>query len=83
MAGGRDSPGDSVTAKNILEGKLGEIADYIATGERNMQTFDKHAIELYQQGVLDGDEALRVASNPDAVSFGIRVAGAHGPAKAG
>jgi twitching motility protein PilT len=74
--------GDAVTAKNILEGKLGAIADYIGTGERGMQTFDKHAIELYEQGVLGGDEALRVATNPDAVSFGIRVSGAHDPAKA-
>jgi twitching motility protein PilT len=74
--------GDAVTAKDILEGKLGAIADYIATGERGMQTFDKHAIELYEQGVLGGDEALRVATNPDAVAFGIRVSGAHDPAKA-
>jgi twitching motility protein PilT len=74
--------GDSVTAKYILEGKLGAIADYIATSEGGMQTFDKHAIELHQQGILSDSEALRVASNPDAVSFGIRVTQAHDPAKA-
>jgi twitching motility protein PilT len=74
--------GDSVTAKYILEDKLGQIADYIATGERGMQTFDKHAIELHQQGILKDDEALRVATNPEAVAFGIRVAGAHSPEKA-
>jgi twitching motility protein PilT len=74
--------GDSVTAKYILEDKLGQIADYIATSERGMQTFDKHAIDLHQQGILNDDEALRVASNPEAVVFGIRVAGAHSPGKA-
>jgi twitching motility protein PilT len=75
--------GDAVTAKYILDGELGKIADYIATGERGMQTFDKHAIALHHQGVLSGDEALRVASNPDAVAFGIRITGAHDPANAG
>jgi twitching motility protein PilT len=66
----------------ILEDKLGQIADYIATGERGMQTFDKHAIDLHQQGILTDDEALRVATNPEAVAFGIRVAGAHDPTQA-
>ena len=47
--------GDSVTAKYILEGRIGDLADYVATGERGMQTFDKHALELYHQGVLSGN----------------------------
>jgi twitching motility protein PilT len=61
--------GDSVTGKHILEGKLSSLADYIATGENGMQTFDMHAVQLHHQGILSVPEALRVASNPDAVKF--------------
>ena len=69
--------GDSVTSKFILEDKLGEIADYIATGQRGMRTFDKDILELHKKGVLTEPEALRVATNRDAVAFGIRVADGH------
>lgn len=70
--------GDAVTSKFILEGKLGEIADYIATGQKGMRTFDKHILELHKSGILTEAEALRVATNRDAVAFGMRVA--DGPA---
>ena len=72
--------GDAVTSKFILEGKLGEIADYIATGQKGMQTFDTHILGLHKQGILAEAEALRVATNRDAVAFGMRVA--DGPGKA-
>lgn len=67
--------GDSVTAKYILEGKIRDLGDYIATGENKMQTFDMHAVELFRQGILTEAEALRVASNPDAVKLKMRSAG--------
>lgn len=66
--------GDAVAARFILEDKLGELADYIATGQKGMQTFDQHALALYKQKVLSEAEALRVATNRDAVAFGMRVA---------
>ena len=69
--------GDAVTAKFILENKLDEIADYIATGQKGMRTFDKDILELHKQGVLTETEALRVATNRDAVAFGMRVADGH------
>ena len=72
--------GDAVTSKFILDNKLGEIADYIATGQKGMQTFDKHLIALHKQGILAEAEALRVASNRDAVAFGMRIAEDHGNA---
>jgi twitching motility protein PilT len=68
--------GDAVTAKYILEGKTVDLADYIATGENKMQTFDMHAVELFRQGILSEAEALRVASNPDAVKLKMRAEGA-------
>ena len=67
--------GDSVTTKYILEGKITDLADYIATGENKMQTFDMHAVELFRQGILPEAEALRVASNPEAVKFKMRAEG--------
>ena len=73
--------GDSVTSKFILENKLGEIADYIATGQKGMRTFDKDLIDLHHRGVITEAEALRVATNRDAVAFGIRVADDHGATK--
>jgi twitching motility protein PilT len=69
--------GDSVTSKYILEGKLTNIAEYIATGENKMQTFDMHAVQLVHQGILSRPEALRVCSNPDAVQFKMWSGDAH------
>jgi twitching motility protein PilT len=72
--------GNAVTAKYILDGKIADLADYIATGENKMQTFDMHAVELFREGVLSESEALRVASNEDAVKFKMRSEGPHGKA---
>lgn len=72
--------GDSVTSRMILEDKLGELADYVATGQRGMRTFDKDVLDLFRRGVLAEPEALRVATNRDAVAFGMRVA-EHGPGR--
>jgi twitching motility protein PilT len=66
---------DSVTAKYILEGRIGDIADYIATGQRGMQTFDMHLLELYQKGVLSGTQALSVATNAEALALAMRSPG--------
>jgi twitching motility protein PilT len=67
--------GDSVTAKYILDDKIAGLADYMATGGNKMQTFDMHAVELFRQGILTEAEALRVASNQDAVKFKMRSEG--------
>ena len=68
--------GDAVTAKYVLESRFADLHEYINTGERGMQTFDKHVLELYHKGVLSGTQALRVATNPEAVSLGMRIANA-------
>jgi twitching motility protein PilT len=66
---------DSVTAKFILEDRIGEIADYVATGQRGMQTFDHHLLELYQQGIIGGTQALSVATNVEALALQMRAPG--------
>jgi twitching motility protein PilT len=64
--------GGGVTEKCILEGDLGELRKYIETGEAGMQSFDQHILGLYQEGCISGKEALRWASNPDALARGMR-----------
>ena len=67
--------GDSVVAKYILENRIADIADYIATGQRGMQTFDMHLLALYHQGLLGGTQALAVATNPEALALEMRMPG--------
>ncbi|MGP0064011.1 MAG: type IV pilus twitching motility protein PilT [Isosphaeraceae bacterium] len=64
--------GGPVTSKYILENRLGELSDYIATRELGMQRFDQHLIDLYNQKVISGTEAMRLATNPEAVALGLR-----------
>jgi twitching motility protein PilT len=63
---------DAVVSRYILEDRIGEIPDYIATGQRGMQTFDKHLVDLYHHGAISGTQALAAATNPEAVDFELR-----------
>ncbi len=64
--------GNPASKKLILENRLAELHDYMKTGETGMQTFDQHLLSLYQQEVISGTEALRWASNPEAVAMEMR-----------
>jgi twitching motility protein PilT len=64
--------GGPVTAKYILENRLGDLSEYIATREGGMQRFDQHLLDLYHQKVIAGTEAMRLATNPEAVALGMR-----------
>ncbi len=74
--------GDSVVAKFILEDRVKEIADYIATSQRGMQTFDSHLLQLYTQGTIGGTQALAVATNVEALALEMRAPGRIKPAGA-
>ena len=37
-----------------------------------MQLFDQHLAELYTSGQVSGTEALRLATNPEAVALAMR-----------
>lgn len=71
--------GDSVVSKYILENRIADIAEYVATRQHGMQTFDQHLLDLYHQGVVSGTQALSVATNPEAVALQMRMP--HGPAE--
>ena len=64
--------GGPVTSKFILENRLGELSTYINTRELGMQRFDQHLIDLYNQKVISGTEAMRLATNIEAVALGLR-----------
>jgi twitching motility protein PilT len=64
--------GGPVTSKFILENKIGDLSDYIATRDSGMQRFDQHLLDLYHQKVISGTEAMRLATNPEAVALGMR-----------
>ena len=64
--------GGPVTSKFIMENRLGELSDYIASREGGMQRFDQHLLELYNQKIISGTEAMKHATNPEAVALGLR-----------
>lgn len=64
--------GGPVTAKFIMEGRLTELAGYVQTGEAGMQSFDQHLLTMYQAEQISGTEALRWATNPEALSVAMR-----------
>jgi twitching motility protein PilT len=64
--------GGPVTSKYILENRLSDLADFISTREGGMQRFDQHLLDLYHQKVISGTEAMRLATNTEAVALGMR-----------
>jgi twitching motility protein PilT len=70
--------GSAVTEKFIMENRLGELSEYLATGEAGMQSFDQHLLRMHQDDVISGTEALRWATNPESLAMqmrGIRAVG--------
>jgi twitching motility protein PilT len=64
--------GTAVTEKYILENRVGDLGEYIQTGESGMQSFDQHLLKMYRADLVSGTEALRWASNPEALSMTMR-----------
>ncbi len=61
-----------VVRKLLREGEAHSLPQAIANGEQGMQLFDQHLARLWQAEVISGTEALRLASNPEAVSMIMR-----------
>ena len=64
--------GTAVTQKFVLENRLSELHSYMEGGDAGMQTFDQHLLAMHKQGLVAGTEALRWASNPEALSMAMR-----------
>jgi twitching motility protein PilT len=74
--------GSAVSQKLILENRLAELHDFIATGDAGMQTFDQHLIKMYHEDLISGTEALRQATNPGQLSMALRGITSIGPGRA-
>jgi twitching motility protein PilT len=64
--------GGPVATKYIMENKLNDLSDYIASRDSGMQRFDQHLVDLYNAKIIPGTEALRLATSPEAVGLGLR-----------
>jgi Tfp pilus assembly pilus retraction ATPase PilT len=65
----RDTP---IVRKTILENHASALSQAIANRDSGMQLFDQHLAELYKLQEISGTEALRLATNPDAVALAMR-----------
>ena len=61
-----------VIRKAILEGRVDSLPQAIANRDNGMQLFDQHLADLYNEDVISTREALRLASNPEALTAAMR-----------
>jgi len=64
--------GGPVTEKYILEGKLMELGEYIQSGESGMQSFDQHLLQMFNERLITGQEALKNSNRPEALATAMR-----------
>jgi twitching motility protein PilT len=58
--------------KYILEGEFDKLKGSVGNREAGSQSFDQHLTELFQQQIIDVNEAKRLASNVDALNLALR-----------
>lgn len=64
--------GGPVTEKFILEGKLAQLTEYVESGESGMQSFDQNLLQMYNERLVAGKEALKHANRPEALATAMR-----------
>lgn len=64
--------GDAVTERYVMEGKVSELTTYLESGESGMQSFDQHLLQLYQDKLISGTEAMKWATRPEALATAMR-----------
>jgi twitching motility protein PilT len=64
--------GGPVTEKFVMEQKLTELSSYLESGESGMQSFDQHLLQMYNERLISGTEALRWANKPEALATAMR-----------
>jgi Tfp pilus assembly pilus retraction ATPase PilT len=65
--------GGQYTTRCILENRWTDLSSYMGSRQSGMQQLEQHLLELYQGGVISGTEAMRLATNPEAVAEGMRM----------
>ena len=58
-----------VVRKVLEKGDPMSLPKAIASQEQGMQLFDQHLARLWQAEIIHGTEALRLATNPEAISM--------------
>ena len=61
-----------VVRKAILEGRTAALSQAIANRDAGMQLFDQHLADLYHAETISGTEALRLATNTEALAAAMR-----------
>lgn len=64
--------GGPFIARGLAEGRYDDLERQLTGRQGGMQSFDQHLAELYQAGELSGTEALRLATNPEAIASILR-----------
>lgn len=64
--------GGPVPTKFILEGRALELADYMKSAGNGQQTFDQDLVALNRAQLITAPEALRHATNPEALTMALR-----------
>jgi twitching motility protein PilT len=64
--------GGPVPTKYILEGRALELGDYIKSAGNGQQTFDQDLLSLHNQMLISHDEALKNATNREALTMALR-----------
>jgi twitching motility protein PilT len=75
--------GGPVTQKYILEGRALELGDYIKSAGNGQQTFDQNLLQLFKQELITHSEAIRNATNREALEMAVRGIGAKGVGETG
>jgi twitching motility protein PilT len=70
--------GGPVPGKYILDGRALELSDYIRSAGGGQQLFDQHLLEMHQKQLISHDEALRNATNREALTMAMRGIGKTG-----
>jgi twitching motility protein PilT len=71
--------GGPVPSKAILEGRALELGDYIKSAGGGQQTFDQDLLALYRQELITHGEAMRNATNREALTMALRGIGSAKP----
>jgi twitching motility protein PilT len=64
--------GGPLIARSISESRYDDLERQLTGRQNGMQSFDQHLAELYQAGELSGTEAMRLATNPEAIATILR-----------
>ncbi len=64
--------GTGTVRKLILENRVTAIPQALINRDAGMQTFDQHLADMFRARKITADEALRIATNPEALTMAMR-----------